>query len=123
MFLRCCLIHISIIIMIRHFLYLLFLFLCLGLDLFMSCLCDLFIIFIFIFILINRIFHECRHACPFAFFVEDVLEYVLLFLDDKLDEEYEEFSNSNIPASGYCLVFVEFFASFSLALLIKLWLM
>ena len=92
-------------------------------------LCDIFIVvsidlfLIFIFILINRIFHECRHACPFAFFVEYVLEYVLLFLDDKLDEEYEEFPNSNIPASGCCLAFVEFFASFSLALLIKLWLM
>ena len=48
MLLRCCLIHISIIIL-RHFLYLLYL----GLGLFMSYLCDLLFIFIFIFIMIN----------------------------------------------------------------------
>ena len=54
MLLRCCLIHISIIIL-RHFLHLLNLHLCLDLGLFMSCLCDLFFIFIFKFIMINHI--------------------------------------------------------------------
>ena len=52
--LRCCLIHI-IIIILRHVLYLLYLCPCLDLGLFMSYLCDLFFIFIFIFIMINRI--------------------------------------------------------------------
>ena len=54
MLLRCCLIHVRIIIVI-HFLYLLYLCPCLDLGLFMSYLCDLFFIFIFIFIKINRI--------------------------------------------------------------------
>ena len=48
MLLRCCLIHISIIIP-KHFLYLLYLCLCLDVDLFMSYLCDLLFISILIF--------------------------------------------------------------------------
>ena len=51
---------------------------CLDLGLFISYLYALFFIFIFIFITINRIFHEYRHTCSFACF----LDYVLLFLDD-----------------------------------------
>ena len=51
---RCCLIHISIIIL-RHFLYLLYLWPHIYLGLFMLYLCDLFFIFIFTFIMINRI--------------------------------------------------------------------
>ena len=54
MLLRCCLIHISIIIL-RHLLYLLYLCPCLDLGLFMSCLCDLFFFFTFISIMVNRI--------------------------------------------------------------------
>ena len=50
--LKCCLIHISIII---HVLYLLHLCPCLDLRLFLSYLSNLFFIFIFIFIMINRI--------------------------------------------------------------------
>ena len=41
MLLRCCLIHVSIII-VRHVLYLLYLCSCLDLGLFMSCLCSIF---------------------------------------------------------------------------------
>ena len=81
MLLRCCLIHVGII-MLRYFLYLLYLCSCLELDLFMSYRCDLFFIFIFIFIIINRMNTE---PCFFAYF----LEYVLLFLDDKVSEECE----------------------------------
>ena len=81
MLFSCCLIHIGII-MLRHFLYLLYLCLCLELDLFMSYLCDLFFIFIFIFIMINRMNAD---TCSFAYF----LEYVLLFLNDNVNEEYE----------------------------------
>ena len=54
MLLRCCLIHISSIIL-RHFLYLLYLCPCLFLGLFYSYLCDLFFIIIFIFMMISRI--------------------------------------------------------------------
>ena len=54
MLLRCCLIHISIII-VRHFLYTLYLCSFLDLGLFMSYICDLFFIFFFIFITINCI--------------------------------------------------------------------
>ena len=76
MLLRCCLRHKSIIIP-RHFLCLLYLSPCLELDLFMLYLCDLFFIFTFNFITIN---HTGIHVWYF-------LEYVLLFLDDNMDEE------------------------------------
>ena len=99
MLLRCCLIHISII-MLGHFLYLLYLCPCLDLcrflDLFMSYLYDL--LFIFIFIIINRISYEYRHTCSFAYF----LEYVLLFLDNNAYKKCEKFSNSEGSASGCC---------------------
>ena len=81
--LRCCLIHISIIIL-RHFLYLLYLCPCLVLGLFKSYLCDLFS-FSSSFSLIDKY----RHACSFAYF----LEYVPSFLND------------NLSASGCCLAF------------------
>ena len=54
MLLRCCLIHITIIIL-RHILHLVYFCLCLGLGLFMSHLCDLFFISSIIFIVINNI--------------------------------------------------------------------
>ena len=54
MLLRCCLIHITIIIL-RPILYLVYLCPCLGLCLFISYLCDLFYIFSLIFIFINYI--------------------------------------------------------------------
>ena len=40
------------------------------------------------------------------------LGYVLLFLDDKADEECEWFSNSKSSAPGCCLAFVWFFCQF-----------
>ena len=47
------------------------------------------------------------------------LEYVPIFLDDKLDEERKTLSSSKNPASKACLAFASFFANFSLDLLIK----
>ena len=47
------------------------------------------------------------------------LEYVLLFLDDNVGEEYEQIPNSKSSASGYCFTFAYFLANFSLALLVK----
>ena len=44
--------------------------------------------------------------------------YVLLPLDDNVDEECE-FSNNKSSESGYCLGFAWFFVNFSLALFIK----
>ena len=114
MLLRCCLIHISIIIL-RCFTYLLYLCLCLHLGLFMLYLCESIFIFLFIFIMINCISHECRHACCLAYF----LEYVLLLLDDNVDEECKQFLHVKSLASGCCLAFAWLFANFSLALLIK----
>ena len=52
------------------------------------------------------------------FFV-NLLEYFLLFLDDSVYEESEKFSNKDSLASGCCLVFAYFFASFGHGLLIK----
>ena len=57
---RCCLIHMSIIIM-RHFLFLLYLYPFLVLHLFMSYLCDPSFMFIFIFIMISHIISWISH--------------------------------------------------------------
>ena len=51
-------------------------------------------------------------------FYAHVLDYLLLFLDDNVDEESKLFSNSE--SSGCCLAFAYFFfANFSLAFLTK----
>ena len=97
--LRCCLIHISIIIL-RHFLYLLYLCPCLEIGRLKWYLCDLFFIFILIFIVVNHIISE-TDTSYLAYF----LECILLFLDDKVNEEGEYFSNSKSSASGCCLEF------------------
>ena len=90
------------IILPMDFLYLVYLFPCLVLGLFLPYLCDPF--FILILITINHIAY--------------ILEYVLFFLDDNVDEESEQFSNSKSSASGccFCLIFV----NSSLVLLIKM---
>ena len=67
----------------------------------MSYLCNLFFIFIFIFIMINRISQEYIHT----FSSDHFLEYILSFLDDNADEEYEQFSNSESSVSESCLAF------------------
>ena len=72
--LRCSLIHISIIIL-RHFIYLLYLFPYLDVGLFMPYLRDLLFIFFFIF----------RQVCSFAYFSE----YALLSSDDNVNEKSE----------------------------------
>ena len=105
MSLRCCLIHITIIVL-RHILYLVHLSPCLGL--FMSYLCDLFFIFSLIFIVINHITSIKQTHLFFAQF----LEYLLLFQDNKVDEENQYFSNSKSSASGCCLAFAWFFCQF-----------
>ena len=116
MLLRCCLISISIIIP-RHFLYFVdLLWTCLGLGLLMSYLCDLFSNFIFIFIITGHIISlKQTHL-----FFEHLLENVLLFLDDNVDEESEQFSNSKSFATWCCSAFAWSSANFSLVLLVKL---
>ena len=114
MLLRCCLTHITII-TLRHILYLVYLCQCLSLGPFMSYLCDLFFIFSFILIFINHITSLKQMPLFFVHF----LGYVPLLLDDNLDEECELLSNSKSSASGCCLAFTCFFASFSLVFLIK----
>ena len=54
-------------------------------GLFMSYLCDLFFIFIFIFIITNHIISLKQTHLFFAHF----LEFVLLILDNNIDEESE----------------------------------
>ena len=78
MLLKCCLIHLSIIIL-RH-LYLLYLLPCLDLGLFMLYLCDLFFIFILTFIMDN-----CMNTDKLVLSL--IFQNVLLFLDDNVDEE------------------------------------
>ena len=82
MLFRCFLIHINIIIL-GHILYLVYLTLDLGL--FMSYLCDLFFISSLIFIPVNHILSLKETQLIFVHF----LEYLLLFLDDNVDEESE----------------------------------
>ena len=119
--LRCCVIHVSIIIL-RYFLHLLYLCLWLDLVIFMSYLCDVFFIFISIFIMINHIISWKQTHLFFAYFL---LEYVLLFLDNSVVEEWciifkwQKFKTSKGKTSGCFLAFACFFANFSLALLMK----
>ena len=81
MLVACCLIHLSIIIL-WHILHLAYLVLCLGLGLFMSYFCDLFSIFIVIFIASDSITLKLTHL-----FIAHFLEYLLLFVNDNMDEE------------------------------------
>ena len=76
--------------MMRHILYLVYLCPCLGLGLLMPHICDLFFIFTLIVIVIN---HITSFKQTFLFFVH-FLENLLLFVDDNVDEESEQFSNS-----------------------------
>ena len=80
MLLRCCLLHIGIII-VRHFLYLVYFCPCLDVGLFMLYQFGLF--YTFIFIMISSIILWIE-ACPFAC----LLKYVLIVLDN-VDEECE----------------------------------
>ena len=72
----------------------------------MSNLCDL------LFIFINHI-TSFKHT--YLFFVH-FPEYLLSFLDNNVDEEREQSSNSKNSAPKCCLVFSQFFANFRLAL-------
>ena len=66
----------------------------------MSHLCDLIFFFFSIFIMIN---------CSYNLMNTDAfLEYVLLFLDDDVDEKYEYFSNSKSSSSECYLAFAYF---------------
>ena len=114
MLLRSFLIHITIIIL-RPILHLVYLRPCLGLGVFMSYLCILFLFFSLIFIVINHITSLNQMYLIFCTF----LEYLLLFLNDNVDEDGKWFSNSKNSASGFCLAFAWYYANFSLALLIK----
>ena len=80
MLLRCCSIHITIIIL-RYILYLVFLCPCPGLGLFMSyLLCDLFFIFIFIFIIMNHNIILLKQTHFLAYFSDIQL---ILFLNSE----------------------------------------
>ena len=105
MLLRCCLIHISIIIL-WHFLCLVYLCPCLALRPFMSYLCHLF--FISIFILINHIISLKQSHVIFLHF----LEYALLFLDITFLKNANNFQKTKSSASAYCLAFAWFFYQF-----------
>ena len=115
MLLRWCLICISIIIL-KHFLHLLYLLsMPRSRSIFVVSMWSIFH-FIFIFIRIKRTISWIPTYLFFFFFF---LEYVPIFLDDKLDEERKTLSSSKNPASKACLAFASFFANFSLDLLIK----
>ena len=60
---------------------------------------------------------------PLLLLLPSFLENVLLFLDDNLVEECEQFSNSKSSTSRCCLAFAWIFTNFSLVLLIKVLLM
>ena len=90
---RCCLIHIEItIIILVHNLCLVYLCPCLGLGQFMPYLCDIFFIFSLIFIVIIYISSLKQTQLFFVLF----LEYLLSFLDDSVNE----FSNSESSVPG-----------------------
>ena len=73
----------------------------------MSYLCDLFFNFSLTFIVINHItsLKQTHFFCTF-------LGYLLLFLNDNLDEESEQLSSSKSSTSGRCSAFACFFCQF-----------
>ena len=75
---------------------------------------DIFFIFSLIFIAINHIASLKQTHLFFVYFLEH-----LLFLDDNVDEDDKQFSNTESSTSMCCVAFAEIFANFSLALLIK----
>ena len=81
MFLRCYLIYITIIV-VRYFLYLIYLPPYVGLDQFMLYLCNPFFFFSLIFIAINHTLFK-----QMCFLFVHFLEYLLLFLNNSVDEE------------------------------------
>ena len=83
MLLRCCLLHMTI--MMRHFLFLVYSQPCLGLVLFMLYLRVLFFVFIFIFLIINHI-NTLKQA---HLFLAHFLEYLKLVLNDNMHEVSE----------------------------------
>ena len=85
MLLKCCVVHLIIIILRTHFTFSIFMSM-LGLDPFMSYLCDFLFIFSLIFIVIN---HINSFKQGYLFFVH-FLEYLLLFLDDNVEDEESE---------------------------------
>ena len=74
-------------------LYLVYLCPCLGLGLLMFYIYDLFFIFSLIFIVINHI-TSLKQTLIFCTF----LEYLLLFLDNNVDEKSKKFSDSKSSA-------------------------
>ena len=92
MLLRCCLIHITIIIL-THFI-LLYLCPCLGLGLLMSYICDLFFLFSLVFIVINHITSLKQMYLTFLQFFKNLL----LSLDDNIDEESKYLKSRNCRA-------------------------
>ena len=86
---------------------------CLSLGLFKSYICDLLLIFTIVFIVINHIMSLKQ---THWFFLE-VLEYLLLFLDDNMDEENESFFQYQMfclrVLLSFCLFFCQFQPSFA----------
>ena len=89
-----------------------------GIFVFMSRSRSIYVVF-FIFSLIFIVIDSITSLKQTPLFFVQILEYVLLFWDDNLDEECKLFSNSKSSASGCCLAFAWFFANFCLGLLIK----
>ena len=94
MLLRYCLV-------LAHILHLVYLCPCLGLDLLMPYRCDLFFIFSIIFIVVNHI----TSLKQTHLFLIQFLEYPLIFLDNKIDEESKRFSKGESSTLGCCIAF------------------
>ena len=103
MFLRCCLMHKT-----RLFIFTIFGPVSRPRSTYVVSMWSYFHFFAFIFIMINRTVSWIQTHLFYCL----LLEYVLLFLDDDMDDECEEFSNSKISASGCCLALAQFFAKF-----------
>ena len=114
MLLRCCLIHISIIIL-RRFIYLLYLCPCLHLGLFMPYLRESIFIFVFIFIMINCIISWIQTCLFFCLFFRICPVIVRWYRGCRMPIVFGCQKFSLRILLSICLIF----ANFSLALLIK----
>ena len=106
MLLRCCLIHITIIIS-RHILYIVYLcpYLCLGV--FMSYLLDLFFIFSPIFIFINHITSLNRRTC-FLHIFKNIFYYIWMITWMKKPHNFLIAKLSLSTLFSFCSIFCQF---------------
>ena len=107
MLLRCCLIHIAIIIKLRHILHIVYLGPFVGLGLVMSYLCDIFLIFSLIFFVMNHITSFKQVQLFFCTFLEySYYFWTITWCGGRIIFKQQKFSFRVLLS--FCLIFCQF---------------